>query len=53
MLPGAVEGLFSDSLHPLHDVALVLGAGGGVAAHLGQEHLGGQQHRGEPTALQP
>lgn len=39
VLPGAVEGLFSHSLHSFHDVVLVLGAGGSMAAHLGQEHL--------------
>lgn len=42
-LPGAVEGLFSHSFHAFHDVVLVLGAGGCVAAHLGQVHLCRQQ----------
>lgn len=39
VLPGVVQGLFSNSFHSLHDVILVLGAGGCVAAHLGQVHL--------------
>lgn len=38
-LPGAVEGLFSNSFDTFHDVILVLGAGGCMAAHLGQVHL--------------
>lgn len=38
-VPGVVEGLFSDSFHAFHDVVLVLGAGGRVAAHLGQVHF--------------